>query len=192
VSGIFGASLTVASILIAPQLESVETIFDLIQRVKTLCSLPIITIFIIGIIFKLPDAFAAKAALVVGTFVYAGWHFVVKQPHFLHQYFGSFILACVIMFVATYLQPLRRCCGQDRPQPYAEHKGLSKVNTTQWHLLNPMIGMVTVLVLLLTVALQFGSITLFLIFIFAWCVGLLVLICSPVRDEEEENEGEEY
>lgn len=195
VSGFFGASLTVASILIAPQLESVETIFDLIQRVKTLCSLPIITIFVIGISFKLPDAFAAKAALVIGSVIYAGWHFVVKQPHFLHQYFGSFILASVVMFAATYLQPVRRCCGQDEPQPYMENKGLSKVNTTQWHVLNPMIAMVAALVFLLTVALQFGSITLFLIFIFAWCIGLLLLICTPVLDEDEDiqdSESEEF
>jgi len=183
VSGIFGASLTVASILIAPQLESVESIFDLIQRIKTVCSIPIITIFVIGISTKLPDAFAAKAALVVGSVIYAVWYFgFPEEPHYLHQYFGSFILACGVMFAATYLQPLRRCCGQEVPQPYMDQKGLSKVSTNQWHVLNPMIAMVVALVVLLIVALQFGNITLFLIFIFAWCIGLLLLICTPVLD----------
>jgi len=198
VSGIFGASLTVASIWIAPQLESVESIFDLIQKLKTLASLPIITIFLIGIMFKLPDSFAAKAALLAGTIIFAIWYFVVKEPHFLHQYFGSFVLASGVMFAATYLQPLRRCCGQeDRPVPYKENRGLNKVNTVQWHMLMPMIAMITALVFLLTVALQLGSMTLFIIFVIAWCIGLLVLIFSPVRDEEDESEeeddeGEEY
>lgn len=61
----------------------------------------------------------------------------------------------------------------------------------------PMIAMITALVFLLTVALQLGSMTLFIIFVIAWCIGLLVLIFSPVRDEEDESEeeddeGEEY
>jgi len=192
VSGFFGASLTVASILIAPHLESVESIFDLIQKIKTLCSLPIITMFIIGILFKLPDAFAAKAALVLGTIIYGIWHLGIGEPHFLHQYFGSFVLACGIMFVATYLPPLRRLFGvPPRPESYEESKGLSKVNTAQWHMLYPMVGMVTALVLLLTVALQFGSFTLFCIFGVAWFVGLLILICSPVHEEEDESEEED-
>jgi len=172
----------------------VESIFDLIQRAKTVCSLPIITIFVIGSITKLPNAFAAKAALVVGSVGDAVWYFgIPEKPHYLHQYSGCFILACGVLFAATHLQSLRRCCGQEEPQPYMDQKGLSKFSTNQWHVMNPMIAMVVAFVLLLTVALQFGYITLFLIFISAWCIGLLLLICTPVLEKEnEDSESEEF
>jgi len=166
----------------------------LIQRAKTVCSLPIITIFVIGSITKLPNAFAAKAALVVGSVGDAVWYFgIPEKPHYLHQYSGCSIIACGVMFAAAYLQPLRGCCGQEEPQPYMDQKGLGKVSTNQWHVLNPMIAMVVALVVLLIVALQFGNITLFLIFIFAWCIGLLLLICTLVLDEEnEDSESEDF
>merc|ERR1719327_2152235 len=38
VSTFFGASLAVGAIIIAPNLEGVESIFDLLQRIKTLAS----------------------------------------------------------------------------------------------------------------------------------------------------------
>lgn len=113
----FGMGLAVASILIAPILAQMESIFTYLQKVNGLYSVPIIGIFILGIGTKHVPAIAAKIGMIVGMTFYAFFTFVnIKNVptfmangegdlHWLHGYFISFIASIALMLIIGQLKP---------------------------------------------------------------------------------------
>ena len=113
----FGIILAVLSILIAPQLEKMESIFTYLQKVNGLYSVPIIGIFFLGIITKHVPAIAAKYGMIIGMIVYAFFSFInVKnvpdffadsngELHWLHGYFMSFVISISAMLIIGYFKP---------------------------------------------------------------------------------------
>ena len=113
----FGMGLAVASILIAPMLAQMESIFTYLQKVNGLYSVPIIGIFILGIGTKHVPAIAAKIGMVVGMTFYAFFTFVnIKNVpsyfangdgnlHWLHGYFISFIASVIAMLIIGHIKP---------------------------------------------------------------------------------------
>ena len=113
----FGIILAIASIVIAPLLAQMESIFTYLQKVNGLYSVPIIGIFMLGVGTRHVPAIAAKVGMVVGMVSYAFFTFVniSNVPtffangdgdlHWLHGYFISFILSVGVMLVIGYLQP---------------------------------------------------------------------------------------
>ena len=113
----FGMGLAVASILIAPMLAQMESIFTYLQKVNGLYSVPIIGIFILGIGTKHVPAIAAKIGMIVGMVFYAFFTFVnIKDVptffangdgdlHWLHGYFISFIASIAVMLIIGQLKP---------------------------------------------------------------------------------------
>lgn len=113
----FGMGLAVASILIAPMLAQMESIFTYLQKVNGLYSVPIIGIFILGIGTKHVPAIAAKMGMIVGMVFYAFFTFInIKNVpsffangdgdlHWLHGYFISFIASIVVMLIIGYYKP---------------------------------------------------------------------------------------
>ena len=113
----FGMGLAVASICIAPLLAQMESIFNYLQKVNGLYSVPIIGIFILGIATKHVPAIAAKLGMIAGMAAYSFFTFVnVKgvptffangdgDLHWLHGYFISFILAVGVMLVIGHFNP---------------------------------------------------------------------------------------
>merc|ERR1712110_1381576 len=67
IATVFGASLTIVSFFIAPMLASIDSIFGFLQQMNTIVSLPIVTIFFVGIATSMPDSFAAKVGFAVGV-----------------------------------------------------------------------------------------------------------------------------
>ena len=113
----FGMILAVASIIIAPLLAQMTSIFTYLQKVNGLYSVPIIGIFMLGIATKHVPAIAAKIGMVVGMASYAFFTFINFKDvptffangdgdlHWLHGYFISFILSVGVMLIIGQQQP---------------------------------------------------------------------------------------
>ena len=113
----FSIGLAAASILIAPLLAQMQSIFEYLQKVNGLYSVPIIGIFLLGITTKHIPALAAKVGMVVGMVFYAFFSFVnIKDVptffangdgdlHWLHGYFISFLSSVIVMIVLGQLYP---------------------------------------------------------------------------------------
>ena len=107
----FGILLAIASIFIAPMLDQMQSIFEYLQKVNGLYSVPIIGIFLLGITTKHVPAIAAKVGMIAGMLFYAFFSFVnikdvptffadgAGELHWLHGYFISFILSIAIMLL---------------------------------------------------------------------------------------------
>jgi SSS family solute:Na+ symporter len=192
VATVFGASLTIVSFFIAPLLASISSIFGFLQQMNTIVSLPIVTIFFVGIATSMPDAFAAKAGFVVGV-VSCGLGQLVTNTdlglasapfhiHYLHVYFASFVVAASSMAVLTYIPTVRTLLRRpSRPTPYQEPSGIALVDMARWRYLYPMVGLILLLIVILTVDLQVGIEWLFYVFLASWLVTLVTLMSMSVR-----------
>ena len=113
----FGIVLAVASILIAPMLDQMQSIFEYLQQVNGLYSVPIIGIFLLGITTKHIPAIAAKIGMIIGMAFYAFFTFVnIKDVppffanedgdlHYLHGYFISLIASILVMLIIGKVKP---------------------------------------------------------------------------------------
>ena len=113
----FGILLAIASIFIAPMLDQMQSIFEYLQKVNGLYSVPIIGIFLLGITTKHVPAIAAKVGMIAGMLFYAFFSFVnikdvptffadgAGELHWLHGYFISFILAIAVMLLIGKIKP---------------------------------------------------------------------------------------
>ena len=113
----FGILLAIASIFIAPMLDQMQSIFEYLQKVNGLYSVPIIGIFLLGITTKHVPAIAAKVGMIAGMLFYAFFSFVnikdvptffadgAGELHWLHGYFISFILSIAIMLLIGKIKP---------------------------------------------------------------------------------------
>ena len=136
----FGVGLAVASIMIAPILAQMQSIFEYLQKVNGLYSVPIIGIFMLGIGTKHVPAIAAKIGMIVGMAFYAFFTFVnIKDVpvffangdgdlHWLHGYFISFISSVIVMLVIGHLKPksVEEIAISDQRDP-------APVDMTPWH-----------------------------------------------------------
>ncbi len=113
----FGMLLAVLSIVIAPLLAQTQSIFQYLQKVNGLYSVPIIGIFLLGITTKHVPATAAKVGMVVGMAMYAFFSFenLHNVPeffadgngdlHWLHGYFISFVFSVIVMLAIGKMKP---------------------------------------------------------------------------------------
>ena len=113
----FGIALAIASIFIAPMLDQMQSIFEYLQKVNGLYSVPIIGIFLLGITTKHVPAIAAKLGMIVGMASYAFFTFINIQNvpeifansdgdlHWLHGYFISFVGSVLVMLIIGKLNP---------------------------------------------------------------------------------------
>jgi len=136
----FGIGLAVASIMIAPILAQMQSIFEYLQKVNGLYSVPIIGIFMLGIGTKYVPAIAAKIGMIVGMAFYAFFTFVnIKDVpaffangdgdlHWLHGYFISFIASVTVMLVIGHFKPksIEEIAISDQRDP-------APVDMTPWH-----------------------------------------------------------
>ena len=113
----FGMLLAVLSIVIAPLLAQTQSIFQYLQKVNGLYSVPIIGIFLLGITTKHVPAIAPKVGMVVGMAMYAFFSFenLHNVPeffadgngdlHWLHGYFISFVFSVIVMLAIGKMKP---------------------------------------------------------------------------------------
>ena len=150
-----------ASIIIAPLLAQMESIFQYLQKVNGLYSVPIIGIFLLGITTKHVPAIAAKIGMIVGISFYSFFTFVnIKNVipffantdgdlHWLHGYFISFLASIGVMLIIGYLAP-----KTEEEIALSEKKIPAPVDMTPWPLAKKVsvgiFGATIVIYLLLT------------------------------------------
>lgn len=148
----FGVILALASMFIAPQLANAGSLFDYLQEVNGIYSIPILTIIVVGYLTKYVPAVAAKIGLLSGSLLYILSQFILNPyfvgkaldnaaaqgitdpdqlalieaqayPHFLHVMAILFALNVVIMLVIGRIKP--------RETPYVA-KYTEQVEITPW------------------------------------------------------------
>jgi SSS family solute:Na+ symporter len=72
--------LTVTSILLVPAFENAKSIINLLQELNGLLSMPILSAFIVGLMFSNVDARAAVVGLLYGVAAYALHSFILYKP----------------------------------------------------------------------------------------------------------------
>merc|ERR1711920_946533 len=199
VATIFGLLLTVVALATAPLYKGADSIFNTLQMFSTIISLPILSVFFVGIFTNLPDATAGKTGFVAGIlcisfmqFLNAGNPFYGSDVpdyavfHFLRIFELSFLLAMEIICIMTYWPKGRQLVGGSaRPTAYEAPKGRHVVDMTPWSpLMIVIIALIAVLTLLLG-ALQFASESAFYVFWVMWFLVALGLMMAPVPTATE-------
>ena len=135
----FGIGLAIASICIAPLLAQMQSIFEYLQKVNGLYSVPIIGIFILGILTKRIPAMAAKVGMITGMCAYAFFTFINIQDvpqllansdgnlHWLHGYFISFASSIIVMLLIGYFNP-----KSIEEISKSEEREVSPIDMTPW------------------------------------------------------------
>ena len=96
--GKLNAIITVVFVGIAlalvPVYATQESIINIVQELFGLLSMPILSTFIVGLLFKDVDARAAIAAVIFGTLLYAFFVFVWAPFHYIH-------MMCITLFACV-------------------------------------------------------------------------------------------
>ncbi|WP_445428403.1 SLC5 family protein [Alishewanella sp. HL-SH05] len=90
-SGVVTVLLTSLTLVLVPIYQQAESIINLLQQLNGLLSMPILSIFVVGLLFKNVDARAAIAAVIFGVLFYGGltfsfspiyvtWHYIHVMP----------------------------------------------------------------------------------------------------------------
>jgi solute:Na+ symporter, SSS family len=160
---IFGIIIAIASVCIAPMLEQMQSIFEYLQKINGLYSVPIIGIFLLGITTKRIPAIAAKIGMLVGIASYAIFTFIPIHNvpewlansdgdlHWLHGYFISLVASVAVMIIIGLIKP-----KSEAEVAFSDKKEISPVDMTPWRNAKKVsIGIVVITVLiylLLTIA----------------------------------------
>ena len=125
---IISLAFMVLSVLLVPVYMGAASIINLVQQLNGLLSMPILSAFIVGLMFRNVDARAVMGAVVFGVLLYAVFTFVWTPVHYIHLMLVT-LVACV-MFALTVNRVLlgkravlaesltgllRRPAGVDRP-----------------------------------------------------------------------------
>ncbi|MDC6351166.1 solute:sodium symporter family transporter [Zeaxanthinibacter sp. PT1] len=131
---IFGIILAFAAMFIAPLIANAESLFEYLQEVNGIYSIPILTIIVVGYLTKRVPAIAAKIGILSGSFLYILSQFILQPyfvdnamaeakaagitdaaelaqveaaayPHFLHVMAILFVLNVVLMLVIGKIWP---------------------------------------------------------------------------------------
>ena len=154
---IFAAGIAILAMIVAPLLAQMQSIFDYLQKVNGLYSVPIIVIFLMGILTRRANARGAKAAMAVGVLSYAAFTFAdvvisdLQWPtwyHWLHGYGISVALAFATVVVFF---------GQPQVQTEDPEACASPVDMNPWSMAKPIAVMIALAAVMLYVGLFFLS-----------------------------------
>lgn len=148
----FGVVLAISSMCIAPLIANAGSLFDYLQEINGIYSIPILTIIVVGFLTKRVPAIAAKIGLISGCSLYVLSQFILQPyyvnaamenaekmgvtnvaelaliqadayPHFLDVMAVLFVLNVIIMLIIGKLMP--------REEPYVQVY-TKKVDITPW------------------------------------------------------------
>jgi solute:Na+ symporter, SSS family len=83
-AGWVSAILTVGAVVMVPVFENATSIINLLQELNGLLSMPILSAFVAGLLFRNVDARAAVAGLLYGVGAYAFHNFILYKPDTLY------------------------------------------------------------------------------------------------------------
>ncbi len=81
---IISLAFMVLSVLLVPVYMGAASIINLVQQLNGLLSMPILSAFIVGLMFRNVDARAVMGAVVFGALLYAVFTFVWTPTHYIH------------------------------------------------------------------------------------------------------------
>ena len=84
------------SIALVPVYAGADSIINLVQQLNGLLSMPILSVFIVGLLFTDVDARAMMAALLFGVGLYAVFTFLWTPVHYIHLMLVT-LLACIAL-----------------------------------------------------------------------------------------------
>ena len=87
------------AILLVPIYQSAESIINLVQQLFGLLSMPILSAFIVGLVFRNVGAGAAMTGVLSGTLIYAGFTFVWTPLHYIHLMLITLIASISIALI---------------------------------------------------------------------------------------------
>ena len=131
---VFGIVVTIASVAVAPLLNSQKEIFDYLQKMNGLYFIPIFAVVLVGMLNRRVPARAAKLALVAGPAVIATGYFapgasdVVASMHDFHFTGVVFAWLVILMIVIGEVSP--------RDTEYVQ-PDVGAVDMTPWRLARP-------------------------------------------------------
>jgi SSS family solute:Na+ symporter len=111
----FGLILAIAAMCIAPMIANAGTLFDYLQEVNGIYSIPILTVIFVGYTTKRVPAIAAKIGVISGSVLYIFSQFILQPmvteyggtyPHYLDVMAILFLLNTVIMLLIGKLKPM--------------------------------------------------------------------------------------
>jgi SSS family solute:Na+ symporter len=85
INQIVGVGASLVAIALVPLFASAESIINLLQELNGLLSMPILSTFIVGLLFRHVDARAAIAGLLWGFALYAFHNFVLYKPGLIYE-----------------------------------------------------------------------------------------------------------
>lgn len=80
----FGVILAISAMFIAPMIANAGSLFDYLQEINGIYSIPILTIIVVGFLTKRVPAIAAKIGLLSGSILYIISQFIL-QPYFVDK-----------------------------------------------------------------------------------------------------------
>ncbi|MFC4268086.1 solute:sodium symporter family transporter [Polaribacter marinivivus] len=164
---IFGIILALAAMCIAPLIANAGSLFDYLQEINGIYSIPILTIIVVGFTTKKVPAIAAKIGLISGCLLYIISQFILQPyfvnsalenatsegiksavdlalikaqayPHFLDIMAILFVLNILIMLVIGKLKP--------RKKPYIQEY-TKQVDITPWKYVKQVGLLITIIVI---------------------------------------------
>lgn len=125
-SGWITAALTLLSLALVPVYQQADSIINLIQQLYGLLSMPILSVFIVGLLFKNVHANAAIFSVLFGVFLYGAMSFEfspLHAPFGLHYIHLMFIT--LVSCVAVALLINRVIFGQQATLSWANNESLN-------------------------------------------------------------------
>ncbi|PTM07369.1 MAG: solute:sodium symporter family transporter [Bacteroidetes bacterium] len=171
---IFGICLAIAAMFIAPLIANAGSLFNYLQQINGIYSIPIFTIIVIGYLTKKVPAIAAKIGIISGSVLYIISQFWIgpsrveaalekakasgitnletlkiveadAYPHFLHIMAILFILNIIIMLIIGRIYP--------RKEPFVQEY-TKQVEITPWKHVKP-VGL-TICILVVAIYIYFA------------------------------------
>ncbi len=102
-SAIVSAILTVTSILLVPAFENAQSIINLLQQLNGLLSMPILSAFIVALLFRGVAARAAIAGVLWGVGLYGVYSFVWQPAGLLTLHYIDFMVLTLFSAIACSL-----------------------------------------------------------------------------------------
>ena len=148
----FGVILAIVAMFIAPLIANAGSLFDYLQKVNGIYSIPILTIIIVGYTTKYVPAIAAKIGLFSGCLLYITYMIfdiyspkVFSELHFLDVLAILFVLNIFIMLIIGFFKPREKAYVQEYTK---------QVDITPWKYLKP--ASITICVIVIGVYIYFA------------------------------------
>jgi SSS family solute:Na+ symporter len=93
----------ITSLLLIPLYQGADSIINLVQQLNGLLSMPILSVFIVGLVFSGVAAGAAAVALTSGVGLYAVFTFIWTPLHYIHLMAITLLFCIVVALLSNHL-----------------------------------------------------------------------------------------